>query len=198
MKNSGFLCNKNETISFICKTLQFFTVFYVLLMHLAMVRRPILVLRVTPLHHRQRKFPFLSTYRHTQYSLLRIPHVLRHIQPLRLPLPSSSLSLVPTNSAINFTRAHTLLTFQMGVLSLHYIFTPVSSLKGHLRSLFYQIYRRCRLRNIRLKCTLFHLHILPLYFLLLYLGLALHMVNKKKLLDCIPALLGGNANFLIL
>ena len=198
MKNSGFLCNKNETISFICKTLQFFTIFYVLLMHLAMVRRPILVLRVTPIHHRQRKFSFLSTYRHTQYSLLRIPHILRHIQPLRLPLPSPSLSLLPTNSTVNFARTHTLLTFQMGVLSLHNIFTPVSSLKGHLRSLFYQIYRRFRLRNIRLKCTLFHLHIFTLNFLLLYLSLALHIVNKKKLLYCIPALLWRDANFLIL
>lgn len=52
VKKSGFLCNKNESISFICKTLQFFTIFYVLLMHLAMVGRPILVLWVTPIHHR--------------------------------------------------------------------------------------------------------------------------------------------------
>lgn len=140
----------------------------------------------------------MSAYRHTHDSLLRIPHILRHIQAIRLPLPSSSLSLLPTNRTINFTRTHTLLTLQMGIFSFHYIFTPVSSLKGHLWSLFYQINRRLRLGNIRLKCTLLHLHIFPLYFLLLYLSLTLHMVNKIKLLYRIPALLWRDANFLIL
>ena len=72
-------------------------------MHLPMVLRPILPLRVPAVHHTQRKLPLLPAYGHPHDRLLRIPHVLGHIH-LLLPPPPSPLPLLATDRrAVDFT-----------------------------------------------------------------------------------------------